>query len=346
MGNSRKHFEVAILLPLLASCGSDAANAECQTCSVQFREISEIVAGAGALMSSRIVGDSTGGVFVFPTVVPGEVAHVDAHGALDRHFGRAGDGPGEFRRPDALTSLPGGGVLIATENRLELFDSSFQSQASLIGPARVTELVPLSDSVVVAHAPSVRAWAPTLFLISIATQEWRSFGGDSSGDRFAGAREIAVRNDTIWTMGRFNYRLESYDQDTRKLSSLRVEHPWFVHKDGEEPAAQVVDALFDQQGRLWVLSVQQRGSWTPPRQPTGSEGRPVRLSAEQWMERWQQRLDILDVRTGSLLVTQSLDDQAFLGLARERVLYGYRQTDSDLEAVLWEGRIEGPVNSP
>jgi len=118
---------IALCLAGFTAESGSAQSRDCTECKLSFRLVREFGSddGPGSL-SGPPVDITTDGRGRYWVLVEGQLPQVFApNGTFLKEIGRRGDGPGEYRRPQALLPLPGDSMLV--------FDSQGM-RASVIGP--------------------------------------------------------------------------------------------------------------------------------------------------------------------------------------------------------------------
>lgn len=336
---------------LLAACAPDRVATTCETCSIVVEEEVRLAADGGATVGPRVARTSAGDYLVAPTYEPGTIAVHGPDGAFRTRFGRPGGGPGEFRAPSLLAVGAGDTVVVVDgpSARWTGPDRDFVGAAPL--PGRTSEIVVLSDGRVLAHAQSIgRPDMPTLFIAARDGTPPVRFATDSTGRRYAGVREVAVRGEEIWSVGKLDVEIERFSVDGRRASAFRLDHPWFPDhrlRRGlgglEATDAQVADVVFDEDGRLWLLLFRQREDWRPPSRATQGTGeaRPTRLSAAELRDRFERRLDVVDVDGRAVIATRALDDAPLAGFIDGGRAFAPEEGRDGIALVVWSLRVEG-----
>jgi hypothetical protein len=202
----------------------------------------------------------------------------DSRGAFVASFGRAGDGPGEYRRVRHMRRVAG--------DTIHILDA---------GNARLTVLSPDLDVVETKRLPvggfdsaarlESGAWVVNAVIVTPDRIGWplhlltdggiaRSFGTLLPVARLdlpeVNARVLAAAGqDQVWAAPVKDYRLELWDTSNKLVKSLVRQANWFRPWVRAEPIApdkpwnpRVRGIHLDQQGVLWVLIMKSKPTWS------------------------------------------------------------------------------------
>lgn len=171
-------------------------------------------------------------------------------GRLVRHFGRRGQGPGDFQRPISINRLSSGEILVADlSRRLVIFDSVGQ-QAILTATVPIMPLyksLPISSEDVLLAGPPAPAprgsRAPLLHIWNRGLQRIeRSFfptPGDSIvqlAARNFGAVSMAVRGDTIAAVFAFSDTVYLFGRNGEERGKVPLPLTAFLRIQSYQPA--------------------------------------------------------------------------------------------------------------
>lgn len=186
------------------------------------------------------VSVESNGQFLIADPREAQVRVYSAAGRLLRHFGRRGQGPGEFQRPIAASRLPSGEVFVADfSRRLVIFDSTGERSilTASVPLLPIYAAIPLSSQRVLLagqqSSTSARTRIPLIHVWNRHTQEIeRSFfptPGDSVvqlAARNFGAAYMAMRGDTIAAVSALSDTVYLFNVNGQPLGTV----PLHIHE--------------------------------------------------------------------------------------------------------------------
>ena len=207
------------------------------------------------------------------------IGHVfSSGGAFLRAFGRAGDGPGEYRSVRGLYVGPGDTTYILDQRtaRMTVLSPDFdviETRHLGLRPWMGVRL-PSGSWILNGNAATEERIGWPLHLLARDGSIIRSFGATTPVYRadivFAGLRELAAAGeDRVWAAFKNEYRVELWDTANRPLRSLVRDVPWF--RPWYRSEAFAPDAPFkpivrhihvDRAGVLWVIVVVAKSNWS------------------------------------------------------------------------------------
>jgi len=171
------------------------------TSDVRLEENAEVVN-----VTPRVYVDRSGS-FLVGDSKENQVRVYSANGALRRHFGRQGNGPGEFNRISGVSRLPSGDVVVADMGgMITIFDSlgSNVRHTVRIPVLPMSSLVVLDETHVVVTGPLGSGEGPKIHIVELpGGKVTRSFftpppppPGLASAHKFTGGVSVEIHGDT------------------------------------------------------------------------------------------------------------------------------------------------------
>ena len=305
-------------------CGGERAEFACAGCGIQLQHVvtlgSEDGPGAMASIPAAVSRDSRGRFCVgTPEQGPEAPFVYRPDGRFLQRLGREGEGPGEYRSPNAILVTPG--------DTLHIFDGS---------TARLTVLSPEYDVVRTAPGVTVAYHAVRLpnrqyvfnsegggyplVLLDALGSTLRRFGSTHeifSRDRsWRNARAIAVDpSGNVWTASRFfEYAIQLWNPDGRLLMTVVPKSSWYPSYDTlsnptpDVPPMPTVWGIWESEGKLWILGSAADDHWVE------ALGEPRRLEGQLVYPLVDRRLaydgiiDVLDPVDGTSVASRRLPD--------------------------------------
>ncbi len=296
----------------------------CSGCRIALRHIVTLgraTDDAAIVRYSTLARDSRGRYFVAPIGASGKVAVYSATGNLIGLVGRSDTGPGHLGSVKYVGVTRGDSLVVMDQSKLTLFAPSgrFARAGLLPADVRSFRLLTLEDGRVVLNNYGPRR--PALGLLSPTLEEVRFFGRIIRGNDLdslqyrlaaAGPGEILAAQES------YGYALEIWDT-TGTLKHRFVRRPeWSQSSSGDyrsrpsssegPPLARIVGVYADRRGKVWVSANVADANWE-------QGGLKVRQVDEQqslvplddFPRLYDAVLDVLDIPSGRLLVTQRFD---------------------------------------
>jgi hypothetical protein len=320
--------------PAVTSIGGESSST-CALAATRTGALGSINDPALLTIRSQAVTDSSERVFVAPTAEPGRMAVYDWNGSFVRLVGRSGEGPGEFRAIDRVTTGPGDSIHVFDGSRWTLFPPG------AVGPAvRTTRMdgylrgepLFLEDGTVVWPGLLDGRMHP-FHLLSSDGARVHSFGWTEDdprpGNTFQQARRVALALEPgrFWAARANSYRVEEWDAASGTLIRVLERtpswfEPWEADPEGVPPTEltnpRLVDIAVDDRGRLWLLFMvpaearaggRRTDDATPPAQQRAQE----RLQQSSWgpeaRERsWDTRIEVVDPDHAVVLCIQTFTE--------------------------------------
>jgi hypothetical protein len=266
----------------------------------------------GLFGESTFVQSDASGRFIATTLGMEALAIFDRKGELVEVVGRAGDGPGEFRR--VMTPQRGPADSLYAYDFIQARLSVFAPDMSLVRSARLQhypEFYRADGSFIVAQQiASSELLGHPVHLFSASGELVRSFGMEVPQYR-ADLRLLLTRKvgagsqGTVWMTAPGEYRIERWDPDTGQLLHRvpRAAPDWFVteskpgHPLIERPRA-VISYIWEQDGLVWLIAQVPDEHWEPrlaEEPPPGGLTESDRNSAYDWI------VEVIEPATGQLV---------------------------------------------
>jgi hypothetical protein len=275
-----------------------------------------------ASLPTNVVRDSRGRFYATTPDQGGDLPFVyDADGTFLQQLGRVGEGPGEYRAPQALL-ITGGDTLHIFDKRLArvvVLSPSWEVVRTVNGVAAHYDVLPASNGGYVVNNGSPRGYP--LRRIDTEGQIVLSYGADEPEYRLADGswrnwRHLATSQSSgVWAASRFfRYTAELWDTlGTRQRRIIR-EPEWFPPSDSLwNPTPDVrpmprVTGLWEDGELLWVLGTAADPEWANALgEPTGIEGRLV-YPIEDYAGAYDGVIEVIDAEDGTLMASCRIDD--------------------------------------
>lgn len=315
---------------LLAACrhggnhagGGDtaaAASLACDTCHIQLHV--RVVLGrdddpAPLQLFSAPHAFRQGEYLVVPTGDLSQIARYDSMGKALEPVGRAGDGPGEFRRIRDLAPRPDGSVVVLSE-RLTVLAPDLRFVRTVPLTRRASSIVSLGDGRVVLNTYSVPGRP---FLIFGQNFDTVVTAGDSASADPDQLQYVLASDGSggFWSARRTGaYRLEHWDANGNRLGVIAPGSAWFstgtqrrslAETDAfvEPPEPRISGIWLDQQDRLWVVASVPDRHWKPWRPASSSGNRPPSQlpGPEDYAALMDGIIEVVDASTGQVISTR------------------------------------------
>ena len=332
-GPRRPPFRIVLLCVVIAGCAAEGPPPETSgpcppgDCQIELEHVVRITdADEPGILPTTIVWiqETEAGTFVSASFDGTEIAEFGPDGRLTGVIGRAGEGPGEFRRLHTLIPGPGD----------TLFAPDFgQGRISMFGPDRAPagtlpmpffaapDLVMPDGSLLV--AAQIRRGETIGYPMHVVDREGRvvrSFGTDepqySPDLNHILTREVALGQDgKIWAMAPARYLLERWDPSTgEQLQSTRIPSDWFWFRESIEPYIDgtvrpppLVEGLWeDEDGLVWIIVHDAAADWAPPPPPRTNEEEPFDLQEHDRL--FDSVIEVVDPGSGRVLASRRFSE--------------------------------------
>ncbi len=300
----------------------------CATCSITIGPARTLAFPAGmelANMHNVVREDARGRVWVIESET-GRIRLFDRDGRYMRSVGREGAGPGEFRSPSEVLSIPGDSVVIldAVSARATVLTPDLRYARSMLYPLQLgfASIMRWPDSVLVpGRIQGEKATGWPLHVLSFrASAAWitHSFG---SGPRLA-HRELFYNQHTAVassTGGAVSVPIRTYDlytwSSTGRMTGHFVRRPsWFPGSDKlglgnptTPPYPQVHALRTDASGLIWVAIGVPSSHWK-----AGWDGVTIRAGEFKsndpaFHELFDTIIEVIDPKSGRVLARQKVE---------------------------------------
>lgn len=303
---------------------------------------------------ARVVSDSEGNYYVAPTFEAGLIARYRRDGRFLGTIGRAGEGPGEFRRINGLVMAAGDTLHVfegVRHTRLAATSGAYLGSANLPFPPRGRLYVPGYGVVIQYMDVGGGPVNQPLHLVNAAGEVVRSFGGDGKAlppeQSYVSVRAMgAARAGHLWSARINEYRIELWRMDgSPALTVIRDAswfRPWTEQPEGapftRRQRPTVTGVREDAAGRLWVTIIVPARDWRPRPGPGDSN-----LLRTEIADLYNTIIEVIDVENGRLLA-RSRYDRFIGGLGGSALVHGSR-SDGEGNTVIdvWRLRLDSPA---
>ncbi|MGH7483795.1 MAG: 6-bladed beta-propeller, partial [Longimicrobiales bacterium] len=195
----------------------------------------------GPRRDATVVRRRTNVLFVAPTFSPGVVAVFDTAGRLRRTIGRAGGGPGEYRRISRLFLIDGDTLVLVDEEAgtLTFLDAENQPVGWTRVSVRVDDLEPAGGDRLILAVRSSQAGLGPLQIVSRDGSIIRVFGraSDEPFEPMSYRRIATDDQGRLWSAHTNEYRIDQYAPEGDLNPIDRPGH-WMVSADdgGRHPS--------------------------------------------------------------------------------------------------------------
>ncbi len=287
---------------------------------------------------------------------PGDlVLAFDSLGKFLGRVGKKGQGPGEFAFPVLVLPRADNSLLIYDFNGSKL--STLTRDWKFVSMVRQTAapLGVLADGRRLVNNPAIDRdlVGYPLHLVDSTGKTVASFGADSGrfeqADRWKLTRTVSVGlRGTIWSAYFDRYRIDEWSPDLDRLRVFRRAVSWMpivaALSDGglgERPSARVVALREDELHRLWIFSRVPSEEWRAALGPPVAAGRRTTYPQLDEGRLFDTMIDVIDLRTNHLLVTQRVREHIRFSLDTRHVA-SYREDEKGTPLlVLWRVSLVG-----
>jgi hypothetical protein len=275
-------------------------------------------------------------------------------GRFERKLGRQGAGPGEYRSARA--------VLVGTNGRIHILDPSLGRHTVLSKDGDMAATKPLPGG-----TPSLASAAVLADDRIVTNQLFRDPASagfllqevDPSGKRLRLFEEVerydmgetwpyqrllfARQNGEIWSAHPYNYVIDLYSRDRKKIMAITRIADWVGTPDrmsgpsaGDalEPPWMEMRALWDDRdGLLWTGTLVPSRSW----QPTKDSNRALPIN-----ERYETVIEVLDPKAGALVTSLRVRQMVVYGLGNGYVATYLEGADGTPSIEVWMVQLGPP----
>jgi hypothetical protein len=145
---------------------------------------------------------------------------------------------------------------------------------------------------------------------------------------------------SVWTHYRDRLKAEEWNWEDGKPTGRRIEaDPDWMHTPDfgrRAPVTSFHAASFDE-GRLWTLGRALQPDW-PETLPADWQGEGLPIGEERAV--FDTVIEVWSVED-SRVVARTRADQVMMGFAAAHMLFSIEETDTGMEAVVWQARVDG-----
>lgn len=333
----------------------------CATCRVHIERVATLGSGDDGFVRSEPIGmarDSRGRIYVTWQNYghgPELAAVYDSAGRFIQEIGRKGQGPGEFHYPVTLNVDARDRLLIwDTDRRATLLDANYrfvrqhiQRGGTLLWLSDGSQVVGLSAmdrdgapapiTIFDSAGAFVTAFGATPRIAPVDAGEWRA-------NRIVGTGT----NNTVWAARPDFYRLELWSRAGSLVRAYSRSPYWFdrpvasrrTGHYGDEPTPVPRAVREDSSGRLWYLVSVAGNNWKSVLgKPRVVPGRPTTYPDRNRSGVYDTMIDVIDLRTGTLLVSQRASGYLQFFLADDLVASYRQESDGTPLIEVWRVRL-------
>jgi hypothetical protein len=356
-----------LLFGFRADQRSEAVDGTCKTCVITATtiQIFEAVDGPESLpqrpSTVLIHGDGHFLMLFYGQTMP---YLFGADGKFIREFGGRGQGPGEFVHPEFAMKLPGDSLLVLEPfaRRATVFDKDYQPVRMIRGDfgqvlsfeARVWPTLVVGSALGTADA--IGFPIHSFDMSGTEAVRLRSFGLEESNIKeFRNFQLLETYvtgspEGTVWAVDRRRYRLSEWNLEGQMLRMLEPKPLWFSGLSHDKylfgrrdipPPPYMAGVRVDDQGRLWLFGWVAADDWTEayadvrrgPRTRASSADIPVSQSRLNIDRLYNTRVDVLDLRSGDLLASTTLEDRVVDVIAEHNAVATFRMASGEVPTV-------------
>jgi hypothetical protein len=259
------------------------------------------------------------GRFVTSTLTLDRIAVFDSSAKLVAILGRAGAGPGEFRR--VMTPIPGPSDTLFGFDLMLRKLAVFSPELELVREFKMDHypslILPNGDLLISEQVSTREGAGYPLHVFSRDGHILRSFGTDTPQFR-PDMRRLLTRSAGpardgrfIWAVTPGRYVLERFEVATgTRVEARRIDAEWFGEANRSSgnvrevrPAPVLTDVWEDDAGIVWVLGQDADNDWRPMTGPDGP------LSNEEYDRSYDYILNAIHAETGRLLASRRFDNR-------------------------------------
>jgi hypothetical protein len=334
--------------------------AACRECAVQVSSIATLGGASAPEIPgdlATVTRDRRGRFFVQSIHNRSNIFVYHPNGRFVKLIGRAGEGPGEFRRVREL--MVWGDTLFASDAALGRI-SSFSTDGEFLA---ARPFMPGTDGIVRLREGLVafgRSGAPSaaglpLHLVGDGRTIIRSFGASDvtvhPSDMFSIFRSIAPSSDTaVWAAAVNRYEITLWSPTGKALLTFVRNVPWFPRwakaghrEDVSRPVPRLECVREDGEGHLIVLLHVPRADWRPTAK--APEGEMPILPDYERKRYVDTVIEVVRIRDAKVIATTRLHDYLSCYLASGENLYTSR-SEEDYGAAVHVWRIDLVQPSP
>ncbi|HUF51988.1 MAG TPA: 6-bladed beta-propeller [Longimicrobiales bacterium] len=309
------------LCPLIALICAATAHAQpvsivseqvCDGCRITLQRVASLsdVGTPGAFDDFvHISTDARGWFYVVSPLAPVEVLVYDERGRYRTKFGRAGEGPGEYRiiLPPYRDRNGYLHVVDAAQLRRTTLDTLYRVVATSRLPLRPTsDFVFLDSNRLVLSAdvrtPQLAGLALHMVQDAALLHSFDLAEVSRENPRALRRRLASSRSDGVWAAHATRYRIDHWSAGGELTASLERQAQWFrpwTVPEGSiithRPLPRVDRVWEDEHNRLWVIVSRADPDYRPPLRDDAGHGRP--LTGADHERIWATTIEVIDLRT-------------------------------------------------
>ena len=356
-------FGLAAIGLLSLGAATTGAAQGCSGCTIAVTKVVTLRApedSTGFTALSSATADSRGRILVSPIAEAGRLHAFDADGRYVRTIGRAGSGPGEFRRLGRVISIAGDSTLVFdnANAKMSVLDPSYRVAREVRLSGVVGDAVRLRDgTLIVVGSIGPRKQPNDPYFVVGDSGVVRSFGRgtDTSREAFAlrASRRVASsRQGGFWSGHGNQYRIDYLDVAAPPKIVVRRDVPWFpkwATSAGppswiERPKSSLSDLREDDQGLLWTFLRRAPADWKPATNVSVRPELPIRMPPINEFGKYIEFvIEVIDPQTGNVLATTRLPGSFGGGLVGKDMIAETHETpDGDIELILYRLALVRP----
>lgn len=329
--------------------------AECRGCTIEYRLIMKFgdADGPGTIGRPNAFAKDSRGRFYYVSEEESHIIKVfGPDGRYLRRIGRRGEGPDEFRN---ITRL-----VVTSGDTLHAFDSGngrhakISPEGDILGASRLTGWVVSATAIPAGIAIASNLATPERigYPLHIVRGDSviRSFGADPAvyrKDMFYAFQRLITGDHAgdVWAAHRLQYVVDAWTQSGVLKRRIVRDAPWMPPQwmqrnrtDAQKEHPEIQDVRFADRDHLWVAVRVNEDTWYRGLgEPFGTpEGRLFHLKEVDLI--WGSRVELLNVATGSLVLSGE-SDEMFIGFTGPFEVLSYRENDRGVPRILaWELR--------
>lgn len=298
----------------------------CAACRITF-QVKAVIADDGVLQEpTGVERDSQGRIWVAQGQ---EMLRVyGPTGRFVQEIGRKGQGPNEWLMPFGVVRIPGDSMLVidGMNERLVVVDAQFRSARTVRFPGWSSAIVPLKWPLAVVHGvPNASQRQGAILHITSFTNSTaivsKSFGFDigtpfPQGDPTSRLQRIGASQDGgVWTADAQQYRFALWDAGGNLLHGFIRKPDWFarvsppgIGTPTTAPSPQLLSIHESRDGLLWIVALLPRKDWKQGWIGIDKNARDVRANQVQIDKMFRSAIEVVDPKTGRVVVRQFTDD--------------------------------------
>lgn len=303
----------------------------CEACTISVTHVVTLGDNDRGLVGPQFVGlrDARGRYWISHPQSGDEVVVFDARGRYVHTFGRAGEGPGEFRRIRQMAL--GGDDVYLFDPRLARAtvvspDFELKRTVKVVGDPQNVEVLPSGKMVINTSVPTRERAGFMLHLLDTEGEIERSFAEVDSVFRLdyglVGRRQLAMASEPgqVWVLPATEYVIQKWTTAGRMVEQLRRRVDWFEPHDleimphPETPPAPVIWGVEeDSSGLLTVIVSRADAQWHEAVEPDESS-----IGGFTWTDDWDRFFDtvieVIDPVSKEVLASRRVDEFYWVGL--------------------------------